>query len=167
MNINKKILLLFIVYIVAIVGFAGYKVSKGGETYYSYKSEVKKAKAQLDSESKEDKDKEQITTENSSIDKNKNSEKTAEAAKPTVNNADTKKEEDYSSVKFTKQLAQNAKGDDVKKLQYLLKKKDCYTGEITGTFDAATKQALVKFQKNNSIPSDGILGSATWTKLEQ
>lgn len=170
MKINKKILLLFIVYIIVILVFSGYKITRGGETYFNYKSVVSQAKQQLN------KDKEKNTVETTSNEKDKNNVSTTEASQPTSNtttsqttdnNAAAQKDEDYSKVKFTRVLAENSKGDDVKKLQYLLKKNKYYNGDITGTFDAATKQALMKFQKDNKLPADGGLGSVTWSKLDQ
>lgn len=175
MKINKKILLIFIIYIIAIIGFSGYKAIEGGETYFNYKSIVNKAKQQLN------KDKEQNAVETSSNEKDKSNVSTTEASQPTTNTTTTntatsqttdnttatQKDEDYSNVKFTRVLAENSKGDDVKKLQYLLKKNKCYNGDITGIFDAATKQALIKFQKDNKLPADGGLGSVTSAKLEQ
>ncbi|GLC29667.1 peptidoglycan-binding domain-containing protein [Clostridium omnivorum] len=170
MKIDKKILLIFIIYIIVTVVFSGYKIARGGETYFNYKSVVNKAKEQLN------KDKEQNAVETSSNEKDKSNVSTTEASQPTTNTTTspttdnttaTQKDEDYSNVKFTRVLAENSKGDDVKKLQYLLKKNKCYNGDITGIFDAATKQALIKFQKDNKLPADGGLGSVTSAKLEQ
>lgn len=181
MNVNKKILLIFIIYIIAIIGFSGYKAIEGGETYFNYKSIVNKEKQQLD------KGKEQNADETSSNEKDRSNVSTTEAAQSasntttsqattntvtsqtTDNNAATQKQEDYSNVTFKRVLAVNSKGDDVKKLQYLLNKNKnkYYNGEITGTFDDTTKQALMKFQRDNKLPADGNLGSVTWTKLEQ
>lgn len=162
MKINKKILLIFIIYIVSVVCFSGYKIAKGGETYFNYKKVVSKAKAELDDERKVDKNKEEKTAEKLSNEKDKNN-----ASQTTTSNINTQKEEDYSSIKFTRVIKENAKGDDVKKLQYLLKKNKFYSGEITGTFDNATTQALIKFQKDKKLTTDGTLGSGTWTILEK
>lgn len=37
--------------------------------------------------------------------------------------------------------------------------------EVTGTFDAATEQAVKNFQKQFSLTADGLVGKATWYKI--
>ena len=37
--------------------------------------------------------------------------------------------------------------------------------EVTGTFDAATEQCVKNFQKQFSLPADGLVGKATWYKI--
>ena len=56
-------------------------------------------------------------------------------------------------------LKRGSKGDDVKKLQTKL--------GITadGDFGPATESAVIKFQKENGLTQDGIVGSGTWGKL--
>ena len=56
-------------------------------------------------------------------------------------------------------LKRGHKGDDVKKLQSLLKI------TIDGDFGPATEKAVRKFQLNNHIRVDGIVGNITWTLI--
>jgi peptidoglycan hydrolase-like protein with peptidoglycan-binding domain len=39
------------------------------------------------------------------------------------------------------------------------------SSNITGTFDAATEQAVKDFQQGNGLTVDGIVGPATWSAL--
>ena len=56
-------------------------------------------------------------------------------------------------------------GDAVSILQQQLSDLGYYTGEITGTYDTATKKAVVAFQKKNGITADGIAGLDTQQAL--
>ena len=56
-------------------------------------------------------------------------------------------------------------GDAVSTLQAQLKTLGYYTGEITGTYDAATQKAVKAFQKKNGLKTDGVAGSATQSLL--
>ncbi len=58
-------------------------------------------------------------------------------------------------------LKLGSKGEDVKKLQSYL---NLY---IDGVFGKLTEESVKKFQKDNGLVSDGIVGTSTWTKLEQ
>lgn len=58
-----------------------------------------------------------------------------------------------------------AKSDMVKKLQIILNEKGFSCGMVDGMFGAYTKNAVVKFQKQNNILADGIVGKDTWEKL--
>jgi peptidoglycan hydrolase-like protein with peptidoglycan-binding domain len=58
----------------------------------------------------------------------------------------------------------NSTGDEVKVLQRLLTKKG-YSVTASGTFNTATETAVKNFQKAKSLTVDGIVGSATWSKL--
>lgn len=67
---------------------------------------------------------------------------------------------------FQKDLTIGATGDDVKKLQELLKSEGFLTSGNTGTFDQATKDALIQYQKKSKIsPASGILDSKTRTYI--
>jgi murein L,D-transpeptidase YcbB/YkuD len=70
-------------------------------------------------------------------------------------------EDDYSEVKFSRDLYKGLTGDDVKKAQYLLRKKGCYTGDITGIYDDRTKRAVIVFQQDNGITPTGKIGVLT------
>ena len=61
-------------------------------------------------------------------------------------------------------LAINSKGEDVKKLQDLLIKKD-YGVFADGNFGRLTFRAVVAFQRDNGLLDDGVCGPATWSKL--
>lgn len=56
-------------------------------------------------------------------------------------------------------LKTGSKGDDVKKLQRILKLND------DGIFGPKTDKAVREFQKNNGLEVDGIVGNLTWEKL--
>lgn len=62
-------------------------------------------------------------------------------------------------------LKQHATGDAVGKLQSELKALGYYTGEITKTFDLATKKAVIAFQKKNGLTADGIADAKTQNAL--
>ncbi|MVP01336.1 peptidoglycan-binding protein [Paenibacillus lutrae] len=61
-------------------------------------------------------------------------------------------------------LRNGSSGDAVKVLQRLLTKKG-YSVTADGAFGSGTETAVKKFQTANSLTSDGIVGSATWSKL--
>lgn len=50
-------------------------------------------------------------------------------------------------------------------IQTALKNAGCYDGVIDGKIALKTKEAIAKFQKNNGLTSDGVMGSRTWEKL--
>lgn len=52
-------------------------------------------------------------------------------------------------------LSYGNSGDDVEKLQLALKIKGFYTGEVNGKFGAATKEALIAYQKKAGIAQTG------------
>lgn len=56
-------------------------------------------------------------------------------------------------------LKKGSKGDDVKKLQSKLGLND------DGNFGPATESAVIKYQKENGLTPDGLVGSGTWSKL--
>jgi peptidoglycan hydrolase-like protein with peptidoglycan-binding domain len=62
-------------------------------------------------------------------------------------------------------LRQGSKGSAVSELQQLLQSKGFYSGKIDGDFGAGTTNAVLKFQKENGLVSDGIVGSSSWAKL--
>lgn len=66
-------------------------------------------------------------------------------------------------------LHKGDKGEYVKKLQTLLTDCGYSVGKcgIDGHFGADTFKAVVKFQKDNGIEADGVVGSGTWKKLEE
>ena len=58
-------------------------------------------------------------------------------------------------------LRTGSRGEDVKTLQGRLHDLGYYTGEIDGQFGAATKAAVIEFQKANGLDADGMVGSET------
>ena len=58
-------------------------------------------------------------------------------------------------------MKQGNTGEAVGKLQERLKALGYYTGNITCTYDAATKSAVLAFQKKNNLKKDGIAGKET------
>lgn len=58
-------------------------------------------------------------------------------------------------------LRTGSRGEDVKTLQGRLHDLGYYTDEIDGQFGAATKAAVVDFQRANGLEADGMVGSET------
>ena len=56
-------------------------------------------------------------------------------------------------------------GEKVKDIQEVLKDMGYYSGEINGIFGVETQEAVMKFQRANKIPSDGIVDSHTLKAL--
>lgn len=65
----------------------------------------------------------------------------------------------------TQTLRRGDQGEEVKSLQERLKELGYYTGNITGTFNAATETALKDFQTKSRLEVDGVCGPATRTAL--
>ena len=62
-------------------------------------------------------------------------------------------------------LAPGSTGNSVSQLQATLKLLGFYSGEINGSYTAATQNAVAQFQSAAGILSDGIAGPSTWAKL--
>lgn len=58
-------------------------------------------------------------------------------------------------------------GSAVSDLQTKLKSILYYTGLVNGNFDLETQNAVLRFQINNDLTADGIVGSRTWNVLNQ
>lgn len=58
-------------------------------------------------------------------------------------------------------LKQGSRGDLVKKVQTKLIRWGYMSGSADGIFGAKTKAAVVKFQKNNGLVADGVIGTKT------
>lgn len=63
------------------------------------------------------------------------------------------------------QVGMNSRGNDVKVLQNMLNTVDNAKLVPDGIFGTRTKNAVVKFQRNNGLAADGICGPKTWEKL--
>ena len=62
-------------------------------------------------------------------------------------------------------VKKGASGKDVEELQRLLGKRGYQVG-VDGIFGQATDDAVRKFQKDNGLAADGIVGQHTWEMLE-
>lgn len=64
-------------------------------------------------------------------------------------------------------LKRGTNGDPVKALQILLigNRYSCGSYGADGDFGSATKGAVEKYQRNNGLTADGIVGPKTWAKL--
>lgn len=68
---------------------------------------------------------------------------------------------------FTNQdIVVGSYGDNLIELQARLQYLGFYHGEIDGHFGSGTEQALKKFQKQFGVPTDGVAGNNTRSKLE-
>lgn len=56
-------------------------------------------------------------------------------------------------------LRKGSEGDDVKKLQSKLGL------NVDGDFGPETEAAVIKYQKENGLTPDGLVGNGTWSKL--
>ncbi|MCK5581475.1 MAG: peptidoglycan-binding protein [Candidatus Omnitrophica bacterium] len=54
----------------------------------------------------------------------------------------------------------------IKTVQQALQNAGYYEGNIDGKIGAQTKDAIVKFQEDNGLKSDGIIGRNTWAGLK-
>lgn len=64
-----------------------------------------------------------------------------------------------------KLLSYGSTGPMVELLQSVLKKLGYYNGKIDGIYGAMTVDAVKRFQSDNRIKADGIVGPQTWTYL--
>ena len=65
------------------------------------------------------------------------------------------------------ELYKGCKGKSVRALQILLIGNGCSCGSYgaDGDFGSATKAAVVKYQNQNGLEDDGVVGPKTWAKL--
>ena len=73
----------------------------------------------------------------------------------------TSKADDYSYIPLENVLKTGSSGDEVKRVQYILKQKGFYNGEISGNFDEELKKAVEAFQKSSNISKSGIVNMDT------
>jgi N-acetylmuramoyl-L-alanine amidase len=62
-------------------------------------------------------------------------------------------------------VKEGSRGQDVKDVQYILRKWGYFDGPIDGIFGPATKEAVIRFQKKNGLKADGIVGDETGAAL--
>ncbi len=86
-----------------------------------------------------------------------------------VDNATWEKINEYTSsiapISNYPTLSIGSTGNYVTDLQLKLKSLLYYTGDVNGNFDLETQNAVKRFQLNNSLTSDGIVGSKTWNLI--
>lgn len=80
-------------------------------------------------------------------------------------NADTLQSVAIEKTVETAVLKQGSKGSEVKEMQRRLKLWGYYNGAVDGVFGAATKKAVIAFQKKNGLTADGVVGKATYKAL--
>ena len=73
-------------------------------------------------------------------------------------------EEENDPSKYTRTLRSGMYGEDVRWVQERLKELK-YNVNVTGTYDAATIEAVKFFQSQNSLTSDGLAGAQTFAML--
>ena len=64
-------------------------------------------------------------------------------------------------LNFPTRISPGTKGDQIKRLQGLLKEAGAYSGPLTGAYDGDTLSAVKKFQSSKGIEQDGIIGGKT------
>jgi len=64
-------------------------------------------------------------------------------------------------------LRYGSTGSDVPDLQFRLQSRGYFNAALTTTFGAATRDALLKFQRDYGLPADGIAGEQTWAMLKK
>lgn len=72
-----------------------------------------------------------------------------------------------SDVPAAGSLQLNDGGASVTELQQQLAQMGYYTGAVTGVFDQQTQSAVMSFQRDRGLSSDGIVGNATQAALYQ
>ncbi len=70
-----------------------------------------------------------------------------------------------TAIAYEKRLQRGSKGEYVEMLQARLFELGYYMDEVTGSYTNETREAVIAFQKNNSLPADGITGEKTWNML--
>lgn len=63
--------------------------------------------------------------------------------------------------RFSTKLAPGVRGPEVRRLQELLTRVGVYAGEPSLTYDAATSEAIARFQRSHRLIPDGIVGPLT------
>ena len=59
-------------------------------------------------------------------------------------------------------LALGSRGTTVRDIQTFLNAQGLYNGPIDGIYGVQTRSAVVRFQQNNNLIADGVIGSQTW-----
>jgi murein L,D-transpeptidase YcbB/YkuD len=187
--LRKNIIIGAVIYTIGLLIVMSYSIIKGESNYFEYKTHLasvrssienssllvaNKNESEVESKTSFDNSDEQTSSENSESsdldNENLNdSSEDANADESEVNpELDSQsQEEEYSDVKFERVLQKGLSGEDVSKLQYLLKKNGYYDGNITGNMGDNTVAALKRFQQSVGEIQDGILGASTSEKLPE
>jgi hypothetical protein len=91
--------------------------------------------------------------------------KLAQATPTTVNSPDGS-QRPTSSTSNQRLLRPGSSGAEVKALQTKLQQLGLYTDDIDGDYGVSTRIAVSRFQADNNLPADGILGATTRAKLD-
>ena len=62
-------------------------------------------------------------------------------------------------------MKKGARGNITKLLQEKLVSLGYNTNGVDGIFGSGTEKAVISFQKNNGVVTDGIVGKNTWRKI--
>jgi peptidoglycan hydrolase-like protein with peptidoglycan-binding domain len=76
-------------------------------------------------------------------------------------------DETRSSRRASNSLRRNDSGEEVAELQRQLSELGYYDDDITGFFGPVTRSAVVRFQRDNELEADGIVGAETRTAIRQ
>ena len=89
--------------------------------------------------------------------------------KPSKDEMQKKENEPSKHVPFVykKIIKQGLMGDEVKNIQNYLLSKGYELGLVDGIFGPKTRQAVMTFQKNHGLKSDGIIGPITIQKINE
>ncbi len=68
-------------------------------------------------------------------------------------------------IAFTKKLQKGSTGEKVEQLQAMLFELGYYLGDITGSYNNETREAVIAFQKNHNLAADGVTGEKTWNMI--
>lgn len=72
-----------------------------------------------------------------------------------------------AGMPFTANLKKGDRGDLVRDAQINLKQLGYYTGKIDGNFGPLTNQAVIDFQTDYKLETDGVLGPTTGAKISE
>lgn len=72
-----------------------------------------------------------------------------------------------SNDAYSKVLKKGTSGEDVLRLQHALQQAGFSPGKSDSVFGGKTEEAVRKFQKDNQLTADGIVGKKTWASLQK
>lgn len=74
-------------------------------------------------------------------------------------------EQEVMPISVYPTLRRGSTGKEVTDLQTKLQALLYYTGKVNGNFDLETENAVKRFQLNNQLTADGVVGSQTWNVI--